>query len=74
MRHSSTEANAFSSRFETVAAETLEPQRISETSSILRVETPARHVSIMASSTEASRRRQRSMIAVVNLMPLSLGI
>lgn len=57
MRHSSTEANALSLRFETVAAETLEPQRISETSSILRVETPARYISIMASSTLVSRRR-----------------
>ena len=38
------------------------------------VETPARYISIMASSTEVSRRLYRSMIAVANLMPLSLGI
>lgn len=38
------------------------------------VETPARHTSITASPAEASRRRQRSMIAVVNRIPLSLGM
>lgn len=42
---------------ETVAGETLEPHRISETSWILLVETPARYVSIIASSTELSRLR-----------------
>lgn len=52
MRRSSTDANALSMRSGTVGADTLEPQRISKTSSILRVETLARHVSIMASSTE----------------------
>jgi len=57
LRHSSTEANALSLRLETVEADTLEPQRISETSSIRLVETPARYISIMASSTEVSRRR-----------------
>ena len=61
-------------RFDTVAADTLDPHRISETSSILLMETPARYISIMASSTEVSRRLQRSMIAVANLMSLSLGI
>ena len=44
-------------RLETVAAETLDPQRISETSSILLVETPARYISIIASSTLVSRLR-----------------
>ena len=44
-------------RLETVDAETLEPQRISETSSMRLVETPARYISIMASSTLVSRRR-----------------
>ena len=44
-------------RLETVAAETLEPQRISLTSSMRLVETPARYISIIASSTEVSRRR-----------------
>ena len=42
---------------ETVPLDTDEPQMISPASSILRVETPARHVSIMASSTELSRLR-----------------
>ena len=57
MRHASTASKAFSLRFDTVAADTDDPHRISLTSSILRVETPARYISIMASSTEASRRR-----------------
>ena len=57
MRHSSTDAKAFSLRFETAEAETLEPQRISLTSSMRLVETPARYISIIASSTEVSRRR-----------------
>lgn len=57
MRRSPTEANAFSLRSETAAAETLEPQGISEASPILRVGTPARHISITASSTPVSRRR-----------------
>ena len=59
---------------ETVAAETLEPRRISLTSSMRLVETPARHVPVIASSTEVSRRRQRPTIAVVDLIPLSLGM
>ena len=41
---------------EELAADTLDPHRISETSSILLVDTPARYISIMASSTEVSRR------------------
>ena len=57
MRHSSTDANALSFSLETVDADTDDPHRISETSSILRVETPARYISIIASSTEVSRRR-----------------
>ena len=61
-------------KFETVAAETLDPQRISETSSILLVETPARCISIIASSTEDSRLRLRSMTAVVKRAPLSFGM
>lgn len=56
-------------RLETVAAETPEPQKISETSSIHLVETSARHLSIVASSTEASRPQQRSMIAVMKPTP-----
>ena len=54
--HSSTASNALSLRLETVAADTDDPHRISETSSILLVDTPARYISIMASSTEVSRR------------------
>ena len=57
LRHASTASKAFSLRLETVDADTLEPQRASLTSSILRVETPARHISIIASSTEVSRLR-----------------
>ena len=57
-----------------MAADTLDPHRISETSSMRLVDTPARYISIMASSTLVSRRLYRSMIAVANLMPLSLGI
>lgn len=56
-RHPSTDANALSLRFETVATETLDPQKISETPSILLVETPARRISIIAASTEDSRLR-----------------
>ena len=43
-------------RLDTVAADTDEPQSISETSSMRLVDTPARYISIMASSTEVSRR------------------
>ena len=54
-RHSSTDLNALSLRLETVPAETPAPQRISPTSSMRRVDTPARYISIMASSTLVSR-------------------
>ena len=74
MRRASTASRALSFRLETVAAETLEPQRTSLTSSMRLVETPARYISIMASSTLVSLRLQRSMIAVVKRIPLSLGI
>ena len=57
LRRSPTEADALSLRSETAAAEAPEPQGISEASSILRVGTPARHISITASSTLVSRRR-----------------
>lgn len=56
-RRSPTEANAFPLRSGTVAAETPGPRRISETSSVLLVETPARYISVIASSTLASRLR-----------------
>lgn len=54
--HASTEANAFSLRFDTVTAETLAPHSASLTSSMRLVETP-RYISIMASSTLVSRLR-----------------
>ena len=58
----------------TVAAETPGPQRIPETSSIPLVETPARCIPIIASSTPASRLRWRSMAAVARRAPSSLGM
>ena len=61
-------------RSETVAAETPDPQRISETSPTLLVETPARHISIISSSTLVSRLRWRSMAAVARRAPLGLGM
>ena len=61
-------------RLGTVAADTDDPRRISLTSSILRVEAPARCISIMASSTLVSRRRYRSMTAVAKRIPLSFGV
>ena len=51
------DANAFSLRFDTVPADTPAPHSISETSSMRRVETPARYISMMASSTLVSRLR-----------------
>ena len=71
---SPTDARALSLRSETVAAEALEPQSISPASSMRPVGTPARHVSTIASPTEASRRRQRSMVAVVSLAPSGSGM
>lgn len=73
-RHSPTEANAFSLRSGTAAVAMPGPRRISETSSILLVETPARCISIIASSTEDSRLRQCPMAAVARRAPLSLGM
>ncbi len=55
-------------------AETPAPHRISLTSSMRRVGTPARYISMMASSTLVSRLLQRSTTAVAKRMPLSLGI
>lgn len=74
MHHSSTDANAFSLGLGAVDADTPEPNGTSGTSSILRVGTPARHVSIIASPTPVSRRRRRPMIAVASLMPSGLGM
>jgi len=42
-------------------------------SSTRLTDTPARYISISASSTELSRRLYRSMIAVSNFRPLSFG-
>ena len=55
-------------------AETPAPHRISLTSSMRRVDTPARRISMMASSMLVSRLSRRSVKAVANLIPLSLGI
>ena len=55
-------------------AETPAPHRISLTSSMRRVDTLARRISMMASSTLVSRLLRRSMTAVAKRMPLSLGI
>ncbi len=57
VRQASTLSNAFSLRFDTVPAETPAPHRISETSSMRRAETPARYISMIASSTLVSRLR-----------------
>lgn len=59
---------------ERVAADADEPHKISLTSSIRLVDTPAKYISIMASSTPVSRRMQRSTIAAARCMPLSFGI
>lgn len=61
LRRPSTDLYAFSLRLETVPAEAPAPQGISPTSSTRPVEAPARRISMMASSTLASRLRQRSM-------------
>ena len=61
-------------RSETVAADAFEPRRISLASSILLAEAPAGHISTMASSTEASRRLQRSRMAASKRMLRSFGI
>ena len=57
-----------------MAAETPGPQRTSLTSSMRPAETSARRISAIASPALVSRRRQRSMMAVVSLIPLSLGM
>ena len=49
------------------------PQRFGDTSSTRRTLTPARYISISASSTDASRRRYCSMIAVSNGSVRSFG-
>ena len=56
-----------------VEGETLLPQRASVMSSTRRTDTPARYISMRASSTLLSRRRYRSMMAVSKEIPLSLG-
>ena len=57
-----------------VVGETLLPHKVSVMSSTRRTETPARYISMRASSTLLSRRRYRSMMAVSKDTPLSLGI
>ena len=49
------------------------PHKASVMSSTRRTETPARYISMSASSTLLSRRRYRSMIAVSNEIPLRRG-
>ena len=61
------------SSLEAVAGGTRGPQRISETSSTLRVETPARHISIIASPADVSRPRWRSTTWDAKVAPLGLG-
>ncbi|BAL01704.1 putative D-3-phosphoglycerate dehydrogenase [Oscillibacter valericigenes Sjm18-20] len=56
-----------------VAGETLVPHSGSVMSLPLRMETPARFISMSASSTLLSRWRYRSMIAVSNEIPLRRG-
>ena len=57
-----------------VVGETLLPHRASEMSSARRRETPARYISMSASSTWFSLRRYCSMIAASKDTPLSRGI
>ena len=57
-----------------VAGETLLHHSASVMSSTRRTETPARYISMSASSTLLSRRRYRSMMAVSKDTPLSRGI
>ena len=57
----------------TVVEDTLLPQRASVISSTRRMETPARYISMSASSTLLSRRRYRSMMAVSKETPLRRG-
>ena len=49
------------------------PHRASVMSSTRRTETPARYISMRASSTLLSRRRYRSMMAVSNEIPFRRG-
>lgn len=53
-RHSSTALKALSLRLETVPAETPAPHGISLTSSMRRVDAPARYISMMVSSALVS--------------------
>lgn len=52
----------------------LETVLISVTSSMCLVETPARHISIIASSTFVSSLLQRSKMAVIKRIHLCLGM
>src|SRR5262249_58982384 len=60
-------------RSDTVEGDTRVPHNASVISSTRRTDTPARYISISASSTELSRRRYRSMIAVSNVCWRSFG-
>jgi hypothetical protein len=72
-RHTSILAYAFLFNSLIVDGDTLLPHKASVISSTLRTDTPARYISMSASSTLLSRLRYRSMIAVSNEMPFSLG-
>lgn len=56
-----------------VPGDTLVPHNASVIFSTRQTETPARYISINASSTEDSLRRYRSIMAVLKGTPLSLG-
>ena len=73
-RHSSILAQIFLSRLEAVPGLTRIPHSASMMSSTRRTDTPARYISTGASSTEFSRRRQRSMMAASKLWRRSFGI
>ena len=72
-RHSSIWTYAFLFNSLIVAADTFVPHSASVISSTRRTDTPARYISISASSTLLSRRRYRSMIAVSNVTPFNRG-
>ena len=56
-----------------VPGDTFVPHKASVISSTRRTDTPARYISIRASSTEDSLRRYLSMMAVSKGTPFSLG-
>ena len=57
-----------------VPGETFVPYSASEMSSTRRTDTPARYISMSASSIDVPYRLYRSMMAVSNVTPFSFGI